>query len=112
MADNLVVEIAKMIDAEGAYSVWYSGTDPNAEPKPHTTRQLYFQADYELKAIAILKRLRSLTSDEIGEALVQHEIAGWRRLKIPIEQLGDEGEQIVRRKYFPASLSENEKGET
>lgn len=84
---NIVERIARMIDAEGAYGMAFPGTNPAADPIPFTTRQKYFQADYELKAIHILKMLLSagLATEEVREQLVAWEKHGWARLGINIE---------------------------
>ena len=83
MAENLVLDIAKIIDP-GAYAVWFNGTGPDARQHPLSTRQKYQQATAELKATQILARLKNLDARSIQDALVEFEIAGWERLGLPV----------------------------
>ena len=81
---NLVEEIARMIDDEGAYSVASTGTD-GGEPIPFTTRQKYFQAKYECRAIELLKKIGGLTSTAIRTDLIEWEMRGWKGRGMPVD---------------------------
>lgn len=64
---NIVEQVARMIDAEGAYAVGYPSTDPSAQPIPFTTRQKYFQAKYEHLAVEIVKLVGNYPTGEKGQ---------------------------------------------
>lgn len=103
---NLVEQIARQIDAEGAYGIGYPSTSPHALPIPFTTRQKYFQASYECKAIDLLKMLldAGFATDAVREELVQWEKFGWQRLGVNIEltpEIAAETDAIIRNKYAP-----------
>lgn len=101
MAINLVDQIARIIDTEGAYSIAVDGTGPGAKMHPHTTRQKYWQAKYELLAIEILKRVGNYSRKEISEHLIEFEKAGWLRLGVPINdpKFKAMADKIIEAKY-------------
>jgi hypothetical protein len=76
---NLVEQVARMLDAEGAYGEWYDNSSFDAEPMPPTPRQNYFRAHYECKAIEILKLLAGQTPENIRADLIEFEKEGWKR---------------------------------
>ena len=90
---NLVEQVARMIDAEGAYGAFYNNTRADAKPCEPTTRQKYFRAHYECKAIEILKMLAGQTSAKIKADLVEFETLGLKKLLgkhgISLDQLPD-----------------------
>lgn len=77
---NLVEQIARIIDSEGAYSVAYDGTGPNAKQHPVTSRQEYFRAKYECDAIKILELINDYTDDKVRDDLIQWHKDGWEKL--------------------------------
>ena len=99
---NLVETIARMIDAEGAYAVFYNNTSADAAPCEPTTRQKYFRAHYECKAIEILKLMAGQTPKKIRNDLIKFEKDGWKRLfekhGISLDQIPD-FEKIITEKY-------------
>ena len=95
---NLVEQVARMIDAEGAYGVFYDNTRADASPCEPTVRQRYFQAYYECKAIELLKLLAGQTPAKIKRDLVEFEKEGWKRLGVPLEKL-PEADKIIEGKY-------------
>lgn len=99
---NLVEQIARMIDAEGAYGVWYDNTCSGSEPVAPTTRQSYFRAHYECKAVEILKLLAGQTPKKIKADLVEFEKFGWERLfekhGLSLDQVPD-ADRIIKEKY-------------
>lgn len=99
---NLVEQVARMIDAEGAYAEFYDNTREDAEPCEPTTRQKYFRAHYECKAIELLKLLAGQTPEKIKADLVEFERNGWERLfekhGLSLDQV-PEAEKIIRAKY-------------
>lgn len=105
---NLVEQIARLIDHEGAYSVWLDGTGPDAKEHPLTTRQKYYQAKLELDAIAILKLVAGVPLERIKADLIEHEKMGWKRLGIPIDR-DDETKattnEIIAKKYADLGVS-------
>lgn len=98
---NLVEQIARMIDAEGAYTEWFDGTDEDAKPHPLTPRQKYFQAKYECQAIEILKLIGVMNKATIRSDLIEWEKMGWMRLGVPIDRpdLKERAEEIIAGKY-------------
>jgi len=98
---NLVEQVARMLDREGAYSVWYGTTSTDGKPLDFTTRQKYFQAVYEHLAVDILKFALNTGPSEIRKALVEFEKDGWRELGVPIDnaQISDEAHRIIEAKY-------------
>ena len=103
---NLVEQIARMIDREGAYGIGFNGTGPNAQPHPFTTRQKYWQATYELLAVEILKKLMATPKDEIRNSLIEFERSGWLRLGVPVDdpQFKELADKTIADKY-PIPLS-------
>ena len=100
MTTNLVEQIAKMIDTEGAYAVAYPSTAPS-EPIPFTTRQKYFQAKYELLAIEIVKMLMAIERVKIRSDIIAWEKAGWLRMGVPINdpKFKEQADRIIEAKY-------------
>lgn len=99
---NLVERIARMIDAEGAYSTWMNSADADAKQHPFSTRQLYFQSSYELKAIEILKALAGVPLETIRADLIEWEKLGWERLGININQDAETktvADDVIAKKY-------------
>lgn len=100
MTANLVEQIARMIDAEGAYAVGYPSTNPS-QPIPFTVRQKYFQAKYECLAIEIVKMLMAIERAKMRSDLIAWEKAGWLRLGVPINdpEFKDQADRIIEAKY-------------
>jgi len=88
------------MDIEGAYA---RITNWDGTLKEYTTRQLYFQAAYEVKAIEILKMTLRTGEVRIRSDLIEFEKEGWRRLGVPIDdpKFKDLADGIIREKYAP-----------
>lgn len=98
---NIVEEIARMIDCEGAYGERFDNTRPEAKPCEPTTRQKYWRARYDHIAVGVVKRLAMFRSDELKSQLVEFEKAGWRKLNVPIDDpaLKPSADRIIADKY-------------
>lgn len=98
---NLVDQIARVIDKEGAFAVAFDSTGHDAKMHPHTTRQKYWQATYELMAVEILKRVRLYTHNEIRQHLIDFEKSGWLRLGVPVDDpnFKELANKIIEEKY-------------
>jgi len=94
---NLVEQVARMLDDEGAYSVAYGSTS-GADPLPLSPRQKYFQAKYEARAVELLKFIGSMTKTAIKADLVEFEMQEWKRLGVLLERLPD-ARAIIEAKY-------------
>jgi hypothetical protein len=94
---NIVEQVARMIDAEGAYAEYWGSSDPNAEPMPQTVRQKYFRTGYECKAIEILQLVTGMATEKIIADLIEFEKEGWRKLGVPIDDVGN---RIIHKKYL------------
>ena len=94
---NLVEQIARMIDAEGAYSEWYENTSDGIEPAEPTTRQKYYRAKYESKAVDILRTLMRHDQRSIRQALIDFEKEGWKKYGIDVDAL--RMSKVVEDKY-------------
>lgn len=92
---NLVEKIARMIDTEGAYSVWKT---ENGEDSEFTTRQRYWQAKYECLAIDIIKTLMQVSAKDMREDLIAWEKQGWANLGLPIDSIPD-FDKLIESKY-------------
>lgn len=90
MSMNLVEQVARLIDCEGAYdpigtTTEYHG-DVNVIERIQIRRE-YFRAQYELRARDILKLLLKCTNHrgEIVQALRDHDLRVMDKLKVPEE---------------------------
>lgn len=94
---NLVEQVARMLDDEGAFSVAYADVSGKVAIAL-TTRQKYFQAKYEARAVELLKFISSMTKTAIKADLIEFEMQGWKRLGVPLERLPD-ARAIIEDKY-------------
>ena len=98
---NLVEQVARMIDSEGAYGIAYPDSSGTSSPIPFSIRQKYFQAKYECLAIDIIKRLMAARHAEMRTDLIAWEKDGWRRLGVPIgdPKFKEDADRIIDAKY-------------
>lgn len=97
---NIVEQVARIIDSEGAYGVAYSDS-ACTQQIPFTTRQKYFQSKYEHLAVEIIKFIRRHDPQQVKDELIEFEKDGWRRLGVPIDDpsLRETADQTIREKY-------------
>lgn len=110
--NNLVEQIAKMLDTEGAFAEFFDLTDPEAKPMPPTTRQKYFQARYKHTAVMILDMLLNISHDKIKEDLVEYEKRMWQELGLDLNkpEIKDMANKLIQDKYDSAFLDFNTNG--
>ncbi len=103
---NIVEQVARVIDHEGAYTEWFDGTGFDAKPHSPTTRQKYHRARAESDAVTILKLALAAGPEALREQLIEFEMQGWRERGIPVDQ--PELAKVVTEKYATPKASQEE----
>lgn len=111
--NNLIDEIARMLDSEGAFAEFFDLADPEAKPMPLTPRQKYFQARYRHLAVQILNRVLNLSHEEIREELIAFEKKLWKELGLDLikPEIKDMANKLIQDKYGSESFQPNLKAE-
>lgn len=93
---NIIEQVARMLDAEGAYGDFQGS--PESAVAYVRSRQNYFRAHYECKAIELLKLMLTYKPEDVRAALIEFEKDGWRKLGVPLDKLPD-ADKIIFAKY-------------
>ncbi len=104
--NNLIDDLAKMLDSEGAFASFFDLADTEAKPMPPTSRQKYFQARYRHLAVKILNRVLNLSHDEIREELIAFEKKLWKELGLDLNKpaIKNMAEDLIKDKYGSESF--------
>jgi len=93
---NLIEQIARKIDTEGAYSEWFDGTGLDAKKILPTTRQKYYRSRAEHLASEVAKIILEAGIERLRSDAENFEIECWGKLGLPIS---DDLKRIVADKY-------------